>query len=65
MSVIGYKEIGMYLRGALTLEKAIELIKFATHSYARRQLTWFRKDKKIKWIKKYQQTQKPIKNFLA
>ncbi len=51
MSGIGYKETGMYLRGEITLERAKELIKFATHSYARRQMTWFRKDKKIKWIK--------------
>ncbi len=51
MSGIGYKEIGMYLRGKITLEKATELIKFATHSYARRQMTWFRRDERIKWIK--------------
>ncbi|MBU3965562.1 tRNA (adenosine(37)-N6)-dimethylallyltransferase MiaA [Patescibacteria group bacterium] len=51
MSGIGYKQIGMYLRGEITLEKAGELIKFATHAYARRQMTWFRRDKRIKWIK--------------
>jgi tRNA dimethylallyltransferase len=51
MSGIGYKEIEMYLRGEITLERAKELIKFATHAYARRQITWFKKDKRIKWIK--------------
>lgn len=51
MSGIGYKEIGMYLKSEITLEKTKELIKFATHSYARRQMTWFKKDKKIKWVK--------------
>lgn len=51
MSGIGYKQIGMYLRGALSLEKAEELIKFATHAYARRQMTWLRRDKRIKWVK--------------
>lgn len=51
MSGIGYKQIGMYLRGEIKLEKAKELIKFATHAYARRQMTWFNKDKRIKWIK--------------
>ncbi len=50
MSGIGYKETGMYLRGEITLEKAKELIKFATHSYARRQMTWFKRDKRIKWV---------------
>lgn len=51
MSGIGYKQIGMYLCGEITLKKAKELIKFATHAYVRRQMTWFRKDKRIKWVK--------------
>jgi len=51
MSGIGYKEVGMYLRGEIRIEKAKELIKFRTHRYARRQMTWFGKDKRIKWIK--------------
>ncbi|MBU4141646.1 tRNA (adenosine(37)-N6)-dimethylallyltransferase MiaA [Patescibacteria group bacterium] len=51
MSGIGYKEIGMYLRGEITLKRAKELIKFATHSYARRQMTWFRRDERIEWVK--------------
>lgn len=51
MSGIGYKQIGMYLCGEITLKKAKELIKFATHAYVRRQMTWFRKDKGIKWVK--------------
>ena len=65
MSGIGYKETGMYLRGEITLEKAKELMKFATHNYARRQMTWFRKDERIKWVKNFNQTQKLIKKFLA
>ncbi|MDP3057326.1 MAG: tRNA (adenosine(37)-N6)-dimethylallyltransferase MiaA [bacterium] len=51
MSGIGYREIGMYLKSEITLEKTKELIKFATHNYVRRQMTWFKKDKKIKWVK--------------
>lgn len=65
MSGIGYKQIGIYLRGEITLEKAKELIKFATHQYARRQISWFRKDKRIKWAKNYKQAQKLINKFLA
>ncbi len=65
MSGIGYKQIGMYLRGEITLEKAGELIKFATHAYARRQMTWFRRDKRILWIKNYLQVKKITKKFLA
>jgi len=50
MNGIGYKQIGAYLRGEDTLEKAIELLKRDTRHYARRQLTWFRRDKRIKWF---------------
>jgi len=64
LSGIGYREIGIYLRGGISLEKAKELIKFRTHDYARRQLTWFRKDKNIKWIKKFQEAGDLVKNFI-
>ncbi len=39
---IGYKEIIAYLRGELTLDAAVELIKLSSRRYAKRQLTWFR-----------------------
>ena len=47
---IGYKEIIMYLEGTLTLEESIELIKQKSRNYAKRQLTWFRRDDRFKWI---------------
>ena len=47
---IGYKEIVAYLDGETTLEAAIGSIKHATHRYAKRQRTWFRKDKRICWL---------------
>ncbi len=50
MQGIGYKEIIMYLDGSIPLSKAIELIKQGTRNYAKRQLTWFRKDNRIKWF---------------
>ena len=49
---IGYKEIIMYLEGEITLEEAIEKIKQGSRNYAKRQLTWFRRDDRIKWINK-------------
>ncbi|NLY45249.1 MAG: tRNA (adenosine(37)-N6)-dimethylallyltransferase MiaA [Tissierella sp.] len=49
---IGYKEIIMYLEGDITLEDAIEKIKQGSRNYAKRQLTWFRRDKRIKWVDK-------------
>lgn len=64
MSGIGYKEAGQYLRGEIGLERAKELIKFRTHDYARRQLTWFKKDKKIKWVKTPAEAEKLAKKFL-
>lgn len=50
MSGIGYRQIGFYLRGEATLEEAVALLKRDTRHYAKRQMTWFRSDKKIKWI---------------
>ena len=47
---IGIKEIQGYLEGKYDLEYAKELIKKNTRNYAKRQLTWFRKDKRIIWF---------------
>lgn len=54
MKGIGYKEILYYLDRKMTLEDAIELIKKGSRNYAKRQLTWFRKDKRVIWIDKDQ-----------
>ena len=51
LNTVGYKEIFDYLDGKVTLEQAISLIKRNTRRYARRQLTWFRKDKAIVWFR--------------
>ncbi len=64
MSGIGYKEAGEHLAGKIGLEEAIAGTQLRTHAYARRQLTWFRKDKKIKWIKTPKQAENMIKSFL-
>lgn len=50
MKGIGYKEVVMYLEGAISLDKSVELIKQGTRNYAKRQLTWFRRDNRIKWV---------------
>jgi tRNA dimethylallyltransferase len=47
---VGYKQIGLYLRGELTLEDAVTLIKRDTRHLAKRQLTWFRAEKEIRWF---------------
>ena len=48
-STIGYQEMIMYLDGILTLEEALERLKQNTRRYAKRQLTWFRRNKNIRW----------------
>ncbi len=51
MSGIGYKQIGMFLNGELTLAVAIQQVKFETHRFVRHQYNWFRlKDNRIKWF---------------
>lgn len=47
---IGIKELDGYFKGKYGLEEAKELIKRNSRRYAKRQLTWFRKDKRIEWI---------------
>jgi len=51
MSGIGYKQIGMFLKGELNLEAAIQQIKFETHRFVRHQYAWFQlKDDRIHWF---------------
>ncbi len=50
MQAIGYKELASALRGECTVEEAASRIKQASRNYAKRQLTWFRRNDKIRWI---------------
>ena len=50
MQGLGYKEVVEYLEGKLTKEEMIEKIKMETRRYAKRQLTWFRKNKQTIWL---------------
>ena len=50
MKGIGYKEIIDYLRGVISLDDAIEKIKQHTRNYAKRQITWFKRNKEINWF---------------
>lgn len=52
MKGIGYKELLYYLDGKISLNEAIEMIKQGSRNYAKRQLTWFRKDSRVNWIDK-------------
>ena len=46
----GYKELFSYIRGEITLSRAVELIKQHTRNFAKRQTTWFNADKRIQWV---------------
>ena len=50
MQGIGYKELCQYLDGECTLQEAVDRIKQGSRNYAKRQLTWFRRDNRIKWV---------------
>ena len=50
LKTIGYQEIFRFLDGACSLEEAVRLVKRNTRRYAKRQLTWFRRDKEIAWF---------------
>ncbi len=55
LQTVGYRQLFDYLDGKTDLETAVDLIKQSTRNYAKRQLTWFRKDKEIKWFDPGQQ----------
>ena len=50
LNTVGYKEMFTYLDGTWTLEEAVERIKGNTRRYARKQLTWYKKDEQIRWF---------------
>lgn len=50
LNTVGYKEIFEYLDNKCTIEEAIERIKGNTRKYARKQLTWFKRDPNVKWL---------------
>jgi len=63
-NTIGYTEIIDYLNGRIALREAMEKIKLNTHDYVRRQDTWFRKNKDIKWVSHYEDAEKLVSKFL-
>ena len=52
MQGLGYKEIVDYLDGKITLEEAIYIIKRDTRHFAKRQITWFKREKGVIWVNK-------------
>ena len=52
MQGLGYKEMIDYLHGKISLEEAVYIIKRDTRHFAKRQLTWFRRERDVRWINK-------------
>ena len=64
MQGLGYKEVVSYLNGIYTKEEMIDKIKLETRRYAKRQLTWFRKNKETIWLKGTEDLQNNINIIL-
>jgi tRNA dimethylallyltransferase len=65
MTSIGYRELARYVRGESGLEEAIEKVKRATKQYAKRQMTWFKRDKRIHWLKDAAEAEKLVAAWLG
>ena len=66
MSGLGYKQIVSHLKGEISLEEAIQRIKFETHRFARHQYAWFRpKDEHIHWFDIREEPLEPIRSLIA
>ena len=63
LNTVGYKELLTYFDGQWSLEEAIERIKGNTRRYARKQLTWFKRDEQMKWF--HPNNQDLIKNYIS
>ena len=50
MTGIGYRQLRQYIEGKISLDEAVERWKLAEHAYAQKQMTWFRKEKRIVWL---------------
>lgn len=64
MSGIGYRQMGYFLRDEMTLPEAVEILKRDTRHYAKRQITWFKRDKRINWVDNLRAAEKLVKKFI-
>ncbi|HEX7586558.1 MAG TPA: tRNA (adenosine(37)-N6)-dimethylallyltransferase MiaA [Patescibacteria group bacterium] len=62
---LAYFWIPLYLENKVSLEELHARVYLAEKDYAKRQMTWFRKDKRIIWLKNYKEVEKEVKNFLS
>ena len=60
-----YRFIAYYLQGKMKYEEMVKRLQKAIENYAKRQMTWFKRDKRIHWIKNYKGAEKLVKDFLT
>ena len=62
---LGYSLIPKYLKGEIeSKEELFEQVYLAEKNYAKRQMTWFKKDKRVIWLPEYKDIEKEVKKFL-
>ena len=59
-----YRWIARYLQNKVSFEEMVQRLQKETEHYAKRQLTWFKKEKRIHWMKNYKEAEKSTKEFL-
>lgn len=66
MQGLGYKEIVAYLEGEISLEEALRILKRDTRHFAKRQITWFKRERDVQWIQKdaYEYDEEKIKDAI-
>lgn len=64
MQGLGYKEVAEYLRNEITYDEMVEKIKLESRHYAKRQLTWFRKNKEIIWLNSLDGTENNVEKII-
>lgn len=65
LNTIGYQEWKDFFKGKVKKKELIKKIILHTKQYAKRQMTWFKRDKRIHWIKDYKEAEKLIEKFLS
>ncbi|MBT3690086.1 tRNA (adenosine(37)-N6)-dimethylallyltransferase MiaA [bacterium] len=59
-----YKYVSYYLKNIITYDELIKKLSIAIHQFAKRQLTWFKRDKQINWIKNITEAKNKVKRFI-
>lgn len=65
MSGVGYRQFRDHIEGKESLEKALDKLKKETKHFAKKQMTWFKRDQRICWTEKLEDAEKLVKDFLS